>query len=167
MNLSDNSADKKSKIWTNIAQYYMYKLFISEYVFIQKTFPDTLIVAASLYVKPKFLLRYRSLWCFFCSLCADHMIASLDLIKWFSVFVLIIASMGSVLFEKLPCKILIHRRPDVRVFLCKSLTNKRRYQLAITGRNFIRVVVVVVSFISNRIQQWNNTRKKKTLCRYP
>ena len=30
-----------------------------------------------------------------------------------------------------------------------------------------KVVVVVVSFISNRIQQWNNTRKKKTLCRYP
>ena len=28
-------------------------------------------------------------------------------------------------------------------------------------------LVVVVSFISNRIQQWNNTRKKKTLCRYP
>ena len=27
--------------------------------------------------------------------------------------------------------------------------------------------LVVVSFISNRIQQWNNTRKKKTLCRYP
>ena len=30
-----------------------------------------------------------------------------------------------------------------------------------------QLVVVVVSFISNRIQQWNNTRKKKTLCRYP
>ena len=27
-------------------------------------------------------------------------------------------------------------------------------------------VVIVVSFISNRIQQWNNTRKKNKLCRY-
>ena len=34
-------------------------------------------------------------------------------------------------------------------------------------RKYVVVVVVVVSFISNRIQQWNNTRKKKTLCRYP
>ena len=31
----------------------------------------------------------------------------------------------------------------------------------------VSLLVVVVSFISNRIQQWNNTRKKKTLCRYP
>ena len=44
--------------------------------------------------------------------------------------------------------------------------------LDITRRDFFShgksgTVVVVVSFISNRIQQWNNTRKKKTLCRYP
>ena len=43
--------------------------------------------------------------------------------------------------------------------------------LDITRKDFFShgksgTVVVVVSFISNRIQQSNNTRKKKTLCRY-
>ena len=50
------------------------------------------------------------------------------------------------------------------------LNYMKQLLLFLTQLNRIRIwntVVVVVSFISNRIQQRNNTRKKKTLCTYP